>query len=438
MEDLFTKFQKTSQVKMTDDERSAMRSRLFALTQATRASVPAAASAPRRAPMFSFARAKAVPALAVAVAVLSTGGGVYAAEASLPGDALYPVKTHVIENVRTALTVSPEAKAKWESELATRRLEEIEHLASVGELDEKKAAELQEKFEAHSDKVAARIDEMRDRGEDARGIAAEHDGSLRAHGRVLTKLNAANEGMFVSIAASVNARAEATEMRVRDDEDDHGRDRGNDADRGGSARLNDEDDAAPVLFRNMRSRAVLGMKNAAAEKIAVLERMATRQNARVEWADDLRGMLDAAHAAFAEGNVLLEAGDHDAAFASFRGAHDAAQEAKAFGIAGFRNDRSVDRNGGDRRDDDGSDDRRVRDEDERTPSVDTEREEDQVRDEDGSRDDSRGSDTDRSEDDRWDRDGRDDTSGRDGQVEVDVEVRTDFGTSGGFRTWFRR
>src|SRR3989344_3616455 len=54
--------------------------------------------------------------IASLVIALMLGGGVsFAAEGSLPGDALYPVKVSVNEEVRGAITVGAEAKAEWEA-----------------------------------------------------------------------------------------------------------------------------------------------------------------------------------------------------------------------------------------------------------------------------------------------------------------------------------
>lgn len=65
--------------------------------------------------------------MAVALVVAGLGGGtgmVYAAQGSLPGEALYPVKLGS-ENVRLALTLTPDTKAEVNLELAERRVEEV-------------------------------------------------------------------------------------------------------------------------------------------------------------------------------------------------------------------------------------------------------------------------------------------------------------------------
>lgn len=69
-------------------------------------------------------------ALAGFVAVLLVGstGVSFAAENTLPGDILYPVKIHVTEEVRSALTVGSTAKVKWEKDRVVKRVVETEKL----------------------------------------------------------------------------------------------------------------------------------------------------------------------------------------------------------------------------------------------------------------------------------------------------------------------
>jgi Domain of unknown function (DUF5667) len=63
----------------------------------------------------------------------------YAAEGTLPGDILYPVKIHINENIYNVMAFSHEAQASWHTERAERRFEEIEQLLAKNELDEEKA-----------------------------------------------------------------------------------------------------------------------------------------------------------------------------------------------------------------------------------------------------------------------------------------------------------
>lgn len=68
--------------------------------------------------------------------IFALGGGVsYAAERSLPGDTLYPVKIHVNENVEGAFHVGAAADADFARTQLERRAEEAKALAAKNELD---------------------------------------------------------------------------------------------------------------------------------------------------------------------------------------------------------------------------------------------------------------------------------------------------------------
>jgi len=65
---------------------------------------------------------------ALVIGTLATTGTVYAAQTSLPGDALYPVKT-TAEHVQLTLTLNHEQKAFLHLKLAQRRIDEVAALA---------------------------------------------------------------------------------------------------------------------------------------------------------------------------------------------------------------------------------------------------------------------------------------------------------------------
>jgi len=69
----------------------------------------------------------------IVLLVLVAGGGstVYASQASLPDDTLYPVKT-AVEKLQLALTMNPAAKASLYLKLAQRRIEEVVAQSNLG------------------------------------------------------------------------------------------------------------------------------------------------------------------------------------------------------------------------------------------------------------------------------------------------------------------
>ncbi len=70
------------------------------------------------------ARAVSIAFIALIILVMSGGGAAYAAQNSLPGDILYPLKTGV-ENLQLVITFDPEAKADLHLKLAEKRINEV-------------------------------------------------------------------------------------------------------------------------------------------------------------------------------------------------------------------------------------------------------------------------------------------------------------------------
>ncbi len=83
-------------------------------------------------PQFSRVRIAAFIVVAVIVISMLAGGTVYAAQGSLPGDLVYPVKT-TSEDVRLFFTGDISDKAELNLEFARTRLEEMSKLANTSE-----------------------------------------------------------------------------------------------------------------------------------------------------------------------------------------------------------------------------------------------------------------------------------------------------------------
>ena len=109
-----------------------------------------------------FAFPKLVSAMLVVVLFLSTTGGVaYAAEGTMPGDTLYPVKVHVTEPlVDRALALHPERRARWNHRRLQRRLEEAAHLTSGDTLDTTKREFLEKRIDRRIQKLQSHIERM--------------------------------------------------------------------------------------------------------------------------------------------------------------------------------------------------------------------------------------------------------------------------------------
>ncbi len=145
---------------------------------------------------------KPMPIIAtLAIMALLGGGTSFAAESALPGDTLYPVKVDFNEKVMAATHLSAQSKASLEADLAERRLQEAEQLATEAKLSDEAKAELESRFQAHADAVSARVAKLQDEGEvdAAAEVSSDFEGSLQAHEEVLKTLASEDNELSLKI-----------------------------------------------------------------------------------------------------------------------------------------------------------------------------------------------------------------------------------------------
>ena len=175
---------------LTSGERESMRLRLEGVMQEHHLS----GGGPVPSPYFSFITPRsAVPAL-VLIIVIGGGGVSFAAEGTVPGDLLYPVKITVNESVRGTLAFSPASKAEWHATAAERRMVEVETLADRGTLTPEVRSELEANFEDHAQEVEGIVDEAE--AEDpvrAADIRTRFTSTLAAHANVISRLGDGSE-----------------------------------------------------------------------------------------------------------------------------------------------------------------------------------------------------------------------------------------------------
>lgn len=170
-------------------------------------------------------KAKTKPmALGLIVALLMSFSGTasYAAESSLPGDVLHPLKLHVNEEVRGWLVFDEEKKADWEARKTERRLEEIEELALEGGLTEEIRLKIEARFDKHVENVNERIAKFQEKEnfEFASDISSRFEGSLRAHKRILARLAEENDDSNLEeFADDVEEEAENSEEEREESEE---------------------------------------------------------------------------------------------------------------------------------------------------------------------------------------------------------------------------
>ena len=127
---------------------------------------------------------------ALFIAVLIGGGTSFAAEGTLPGDFLYPVKVNINENIQEITALSDVAKVNVQTNLATRRLEEAEKLAVSGNLTPSVSSELKTNFEKHviaSKKSISKIEKEGDLSTAAL-VSSDFQVALEAHSRVINEI----------------------------------------------------------------------------------------------------------------------------------------------------------------------------------------------------------------------------------------------------------
>jgi hypothetical protein len=97
--------------------------------------------------------------VAALILMLAGGGVAFAAEATLPGDKLYPVKVELTEPLRDSLAFSVSAKAYLEELKIERRLKEAAKLAAQGRLTDSVNAQIQKRIEASAVKMGHLVKE---------------------------------------------------------------------------------------------------------------------------------------------------------------------------------------------------------------------------------------------------------------------------------------
>ncbi|RJQ37139.1 hypothetical protein C4552_01365 [Candidatus Parcubacteria bacterium] len=158
-------------------------------------------------------------AIVVAIFMVAAGGASYAAEGALPGDLLYPVKVHINEEIRAAAVFNSERRAEWEAERLARRLQEAEELAAAGNLGDQARLEIEERLQAHAERIRAHVAKLEASGkfDVAANVSTGVETSLGIHERILATVVASStmtggtEPLVTSLRARYQAAATARE-----------------------------------------------------------------------------------------------------------------------------------------------------------------------------------------------------------------------------------
>lgn len=200
---------------LSDAERARMRSML----QEYAAMKPAreGAGAPRIQSAYGWfvmIRQPLYAALAVVFTLSASLGGVaYAAEGSLPGDALYGVKVSVTEPLRVALAGNAKEEAALEMSFAERRLTEAAALANEGRLTPQAETALTANFNAHTEAATEAVAKA-DTATDAEIATASFADRLAAYTNVLSAARKPSDATTTSaLQLAIDDQVSALEPR---------------------------------------------------------------------------------------------------------------------------------------------------------------------------------------------------------------------------------
>ncbi len=132
-----------------------------------------------------------------------------AAESALPGQALYPIKTDINEEVVAIVSVKAQSKAKWEVKRVTRRMEEAKKLAVDGQLTEENKTTIETKLKEHTDKASEQIAELKEDNKIAAvAVSTEVEVALLSGEKELSAVaEATGEARVAAMAATASSSA---------------------------------------------------------------------------------------------------------------------------------------------------------------------------------------------------------------------------------------
>src|SRR3989344_5492583 len=174
---------------------------------------------------YSFRLVMLRPAsLSLVLVLLFSVGPALAAESTLPGDTLYPVKVRVNEPIQSWLYFSEQSRADWDALLASRRLEEAEELATQDRLNVTTVKQIEANFQAQIDRTQVRIAKFSNNDAKAGAdVAINLETSLRAHDRILLNIASSSQGdaklqiesLLDKVRASKDRNREEGEVKIQ-------------------------------------------------------------------------------------------------------------------------------------------------------------------------------------------------------------------------------
>lgn len=119
-------------------------------------------------------------AVVTAAVLLIVGGITYGAQSALPGDTLYAVKTNINETIASVTAVSDSQAAKTQSELAAKRLQELQTLVAQNKLTATTSKKLLDRLAKHTRSARKQIAQLRTAGNNKQKRATQLESRLTA------------------------------------------------------------------------------------------------------------------------------------------------------------------------------------------------------------------------------------------------------------------
>jgi hypothetical protein len=172
-----------------------------------------------KSPYAAFLGYQRYAVFALLFVVIIGSGTASAANGSLPGDLLYPIKINVNEKVEKLLAVSPKAIAEVDVKQATRRLEEAETLNEKGALTPEINDQIKMDFGQKLDSLDSSLTKLDEKGDSksADEVVDSLSADLENHALILSNVSEDSEKETVSPKAfSATAISSTTDTKGED------------------------------------------------------------------------------------------------------------------------------------------------------------------------------------------------------------------------------
>jgi hypothetical protein len=262
-------------------------------------------------------RMRAFAFLAIAILLFGGAGISFAAQGSLPGDPLYPVKVGFNEKVLRMVLFSDEAKAKYDIQLVQLRLQEAEKVAVDKGLNSAKTAELKNLLDQHIADAKSHLGNIKNSNaaDIIANIDSELESSLAAHSQILGKIADVQKGQDKTAAFVKNILSDVQEKTDK-------------------ARIDIKNNYSKLSGQSSADilSSAEGKLKSAGNKIKEVANFIENKKSNVSESayNAAKNNLKIANDEISDGQVLLDAKSYNDAFDQFQAAEQTAQKTKIY------------------------------------------------------------------------------------------------------------